>query len=140
MSCWTLRRTGPARPRPSRPREGTHHGCRLAQLPPGGGFEAGEPVHRDDLNRVAPGLLALREPGLERLLGTALDHVQQPRRPGPVADPGQVDDHGHVLVPAAGVPPDVLIDADRGDPGEPSPVGLAKKWQANWVLASTDAR
>ena len=37
--------------------------------------------------------------------GAPFDHVQQPRWPGPVADGGQVDDHGDVLVAAVGVPP-----------------------------------
>ena len=62
---------------------------------------------------VAPGLRALGEPGLERLLGAALDHVQQPGRAGAVADRGEVDDHGDVLVAAAGVAPHVLVHADR---------------------------
>ncbi len=55
------------------------------------------------------------QPALERLFGTALDHVEQPGRAGVVADRGQVDDHGDVLVAAAGVPPDVLVDADDSD-------------------------
>src|SRR3954453_11597879 len=52
----------------------------------GGGLEAGEPVHRDHLQAVPPGPGAPGEPGLERLLGAALDHRQQPRRAGPVPD------------------------------------------------------
>ena len=66
--------------------EGVHHRDRVGQLLGGGGLEAGEPVHRDDLDAVAPGLVAVGEPGLERLLGAALDHVQQPGRAGAVAD------------------------------------------------------
>ena len=69
------------------------------------GLEAGEPVHRDHLDALAPRLGALREPGLERLLGAALNHVQQPGGAGAVTDAGQVDDHGDVLVAAAGVSP-----------------------------------
>jgi hypothetical protein len=64
----------------------------------------------------------LREPGLERLLGAALDHVQQPCRAGPLADAGQVDHHGDVLVPTPGVPPHVFTHADRGDAVEPGGV------------------
>ena len=36
--------------------EGVHHRRRLGQLFGGGGLESGEPVHRDDLQAVAPGL------------------------------------------------------------------------------------
>jgi hypothetical protein len=74
-----------------------------------GGPEAGEAVHGHDLDPVAerwcPGL----GPGLEHLLGSAFDHVQQSRRPGAVADRGEVDDYGDELVPAAGMAPRVLI-------------------------------
>jgi len=34
-------------------------------------------------------------------------------------DAGQVDDHGDVVVPVAGVSPDVLVDADHPDAVEP---------------------
>ena len=93
--------------------EGVHHRDRVGQLLGGGGLEPGEPVHRDDLHPVAPGLRTVGEPRLERLLGAALDHVQQPGRAGAVTDRGEVDDHGDVLVAAAGVPPHVLVDPDR---------------------------
>jgi len=85
-------------------------------------LEPGEAVHRDDLEPVAPGLRTLSEPLLERLLGAAFEHVQQPGRPCAGTDRGQVDDHGDVLVPAAGVAPDVLVDPDRGDAVEPARV------------------
>jgi hypothetical protein len=58
--------------------EGVHDRDSVGQLLGGGGLEAGEPVHRDDLQTVAPGLGPLCEPLLEGLLGAALDHVQQP--------------------------------------------------------------
>ena len=78
-------------------------------------FEAGEPVHRDDLDGVAPRLRPLGEPPGERVLRTALDHVEQPCRAGAVADTGEVDDHGDVLVTPTGVPPQVFVDADDLD-------------------------
>ena len=57
------------------------HGDKFAtlvgQLLARGGLEAAEAVHRDDLQALAPGLWAGSEPGLERLLGAAFDHVQQ---------------------------------------------------------------
>ena len=99
--------------------EGIHHRDRVRQFFGGGGLEAGEAVHRDHFHLVAPGLVAFGQPGLEHALGAALDHVQQPDRSAVRPCWRQVDDHGHVLVTAAGVSPHVLIHADRGDPGEP---------------------
>jgi hypothetical protein len=52
------------------------------------------------------------------LLGSALDHVEQSCWAGALADPGEVDDHGDVLGPAARVSPHVLIDTDGGHPVE----------------------
>ena len=76
-------------------------------------------VHRHDLHRLAPCLGPVAEPLLERLLGAAGDHVQQPCRPAAIADAGQVDDHGDVLVPATGVSPHVLVDPEDLDAVEP---------------------
>ena len=92
--------------------EGVHHRDRVGQLLGGRGLEPGEPVHRDDLQPGPEALGLVRQPRLEGLLGAAFDHVQQPRRPGAVADRRQVDDHRHVLVPTAGVSPHVLIDPE----------------------------
>ena len=92
--------------------EGVHDGDRGGQLLGGGRLEAGEAIHRDDLHRVAPGLRAVGEPGLERLFRAALDHVEQPGRAGPITDRGEIDDHCDVLVPTAGVPPDMLVNPE----------------------------
>ena len=88
---------------------------------------------------------ALGEPGLERLLGAALDHVQQPGRAGAVADRGEVDDHGDVLVAAAGVPPDVLIDADhrrrrRTGPGRRSAPACPRPGPRRWRCSTRPPR
>ena len=56
--------------------EGVHHRDRVGQFLGGGGLEPGEPVHRDDLHTCPPGLLPAGEPGPQRLLGAAFDHVQ----------------------------------------------------------------
>src|SRR5690606_12731345 len=48
----------------------------------------GEAVHRDDLDAVAPGLVPVAQPILERLLRAALEHGQQPGGPGAVPDRG----------------------------------------------------
>jgi len=53
--------------------EGIHDRNRVRELFGGGGLEAGEPVHRNDLDRVAPGLRPIGEPLLERLLRATLD-------------------------------------------------------------------
>ena len=102
--------------------KGVHHRHGVGQFLGGGGLEPGEPVHRDDLDPVTPGLLLVGQPRLEGLFRAALDHVQQPSRPGAVADAGEVDDHGDVLVAAAGVSPHVLIDPDDLHSVEPAGV------------------
>ena len=95
--------------------ERVHDRDRVGDCLGGGGLEAGEPVHRHHLDPVPErGCLGV-EPGLEHRLGAAFDHVQQPCRAGAVAHRGEVDDHGDVLVAAAGVSPGVLIDADHRD-------------------------
>jgi hypothetical protein len=80
------------------------------------------PVHRHDFDCVAPRFGAFGEPGLEGLPGTVLDHVEQPRGAGALADSGQVDDHGDVLVATPGVAPHVLVDADYAHAVEPGGV------------------
>jgi hypothetical protein len=105
--------------------KGVHHRGRVGQLFGGGGLEAGEPVHCDDLHAVAPGCRPLGQPLLERALGAAFDHVEQPSGAGAVPHRGEVDDDGDVLVALvarAGVPPDVLVDADHADAVEPAGV------------------
>ena len=65
------------------------------------------------LDPPTPVLVALGEPGLEDLLGTTRDHVQQTRRTTAVAHGGQVDDDGDVPVASPGVAPYVLVDAEN---------------------------
>lgn len=99
-----------------------HDGDGVGELFGGGGLEAGEPVHRDHLDPLAPLLGPSGEPLLEHRLRAALDHVQQPCRARLLAGWGEVDDHGHVLVAEPGVTPDMLVDTDRGHPIEPGGV------------------
>lgn len=61
-------------------------------------------------------MLAPTQPRGECPLRAARDHVQQPGWTGAVPVLGQVDDHAHILIAPAGVPPDMLIDPDAGDP------------------------
>ena len=59
--------------------ERVHHAAGVGEFfLGGGGLEPGEAVHRNHLDRVAPGLVAFGQPLLEHLLRAALDHVQQP--------------------------------------------------------------
>jgi len=90
--------------------ERVQHRHRVGDLLGRGGLEAGESVHRDDVDPVPPPLRTAPQPLLERVLRPALDHVQQPRRAGPVAGRSEVDDHRHIPVATPGVPPHVLID------------------------------
>jgi hypothetical protein len=99
--------------------ERVHHRGRVGQFLVGGGLEPGEPVHRNHLDAVAPGRGSLAKPGLEHLLRSALDHIQQPRWTGAVPDRREVDDHGDVRIAAAGVAPAVLVDADHAHAVEP---------------------
>ena len=59
--------------------EGIHHGNGVRDFLDRDGLEPGEAVHRDLFHSLPPGLLTVGEPGLEHLLGAALDHVEQPR-------------------------------------------------------------
>ena len=72
----------------------------------------GEAVHGYHLDPPAPGLVPSGEPGLEDLLGTARDHVQQTRRTTAVAHGGQVDHDGDIAVAPPGVAPYVLINSE----------------------------
>ena len=100
--------------------EWIHDRCRIRKLFSGGGLEAGEAIHCDHVHGVAPSLVAVGEPGLERLFGTALDHVEQPGGACAIANSGEVNDHRDVLVASVGVPPDVLFHPVRGYPEEPT--------------------
>jgi hypothetical protein len=96
--------------------ERVHDRDRVGKLFGGGGLEAGEPVHRDDLDPVPElGCLGL-QPGLEHLFGAAFDHVQQPGRPGAVTHRCQVDDHRDELVAPARVTPAVFVHAEHPHP------------------------
>jgi hypothetical protein len=100
--------------------EGVHHCDRVGQFlvvavlkPVNPSIATTSTPSRQDVSSFA-------EPGLEHLLRSALDHIQQPRWTGAVADWRQVDDHhGDVLVAAAGVVPAVLVDTDHARALEP---------------------
>lgn len=91
--------------------EGIHHRRRLGELFGGGGLESGEAIHGNDLHTVTPLFRALGQPLLEGFLGASLDDVEEAGGAGLVADRGQVDDDGDVLVAAAGVAPYMFVNA-----------------------------
>jgi hypothetical protein len=99
--------------------ERVHHFHRGRQLFDSSGLEPGEPIHRHNLDTVAEVLRLSGQPGFEHGLRSSLDHVQQSRRACLIADRGEVDDHGDVLVATSGVPPYMLIDADDAHVVEP---------------------
>ena len=61
---------------------------------------------------------------LSQVLNACLERpsTMSSSRAGPVADHGQIDDHGDVLVPTPRVPPEMLINPNRGAPPEPGRV------------------
>lgn len=52
---------------------------------------------------------------MKAALERPFNHVQQPRRTGPIPHTGEVDDDGHILVPATSVTPDVFVHAEHLD-------------------------
>lgn len=66
--------------------EGIDHRSGVRQVLIRGGLEAGEPVHRDDLDAVAPVLLTVAQPCLKRLLGAAFGHAWQPGGVGAIPE------------------------------------------------------
>ena len=95
--------------------EGVHDRDVVGQLLGGGGLEPGEPVHGDNLHPSRQASGRLGQPGLNTCLERPSTMSNSRDGPGPVADRGEVDDDRDELVAAAGVPPDVLIDADHLD-------------------------
>ena len=84
----------------------------VGHLARGGPLVSRERVHRDLPHVVPERLRTLLQPLGEHLLAPALDHVQQSRRPS-LPSGGEVHDDGHVPAARAGVPPYVLVHADR---------------------------
>ena len=79
--------------------EGVHDRPRVWELFGGGALKAGESIHRDDLNALAPRIGLGGQPGFEDPLGSARNHIQEPGGTAAVADGRQVVDDGGVPVP-----------------------------------------
>jgi len=92
--------------------EGIHDRPRVWELFGGGALKAGESIHRDDLNALAPRIGLGGQPGFEDPLGAARDHIQEPGGTTTVSYRSQVHDDGDVFVPVWGVAPHVFINAN----------------------------
>jgi len=95
--------------------ERVHHGNRVGELFGGSGFEAGEPVHRDDLHPVAP---RLRPAGQVANTCFVRPSTMSNNLAGPVPAWTVVRSMITVtyLSPRPGVPPHVLVHADDVTP------------------------
>ena len=85
--------------------ERIHDRPRVWELFGGGALKAGESIHRDDLNALAPGVGLGGQPGFENPLGSARNHIQEPGGTTTVTYRSQVQDDGDVPVPIRGVAP-----------------------------------
>ena len=92
--------------------EGVHDRPRVWELFGGGALKAGESIHCDDLNALAPRIGLGGQPGFENLLGAARDHVQEARGAAAFSDGCQIQDDGDVFVAVGGVAPHVFIHAN----------------------------
>ena len=102
--------------------EGVHdRGC-VWEFFGGGAFEAGESIHRDDLDVLAPRGRLGGQPGFEDLLGAARDHVQEPGGTAAIVDGRHIQDDGDVCVAVGGVAPHVFIHANDAHAFEPGRV------------------
>lgn len=102
--------------------ERVHDFDSLGQFLNGGCFEAGESVHRDDVDAITPVFRSGVQPLLEHLFRPSGHHVEQACRACFLADGSEVDDDGDVLVTVPGVPPYVFVDTNEADPVEPGRV------------------
>ena len=92
--------------------EGVHDRPRAGEFFGGCAFEAGESIHRDDLNALAPRIELGGQPGFEDLLGATRDHVQESGGAAAFSDGRQVQDDGDIFVAVWGVSPHVFIHAN----------------------------
>ena len=92
--------------------EGIHDRPRAGEFFSGGALKAGESIHRDDLNALAPRVGLGGKPGFEDLFGSARDHIQEPGVTTAISDGRQVQDDGDVFVAVGGVSPHVFIHAN----------------------------
>ena len=102
--------------------EGVHDCPCAGEFFGGGAFEAGESIHRDDLDTLTPRIGLGGQPGFEDLLGAARDHIQQPGGTTAIMDGRQVQDDGDEFVAVGGVAPHVFIHANDAHAFKPGRV------------------
>ena len=102
--------------------EGVHDCPCAGELFGSGAFEAGESIHRDDLDTLTPRIGLGGQPGFEHLLGSARDHIQQPGGTTAIMDGRQVQDDGDEFVAVWGVAPHVFIHANDAHAFKPGRV------------------
>lgn len=100
--------------------EGVHDCPCVGEFFSGGALKAGESIHRDDLNALAPRVGLGGQPGFEDPLGATRDHVQESGGAAAIMDGRQIQDDGDVPVPIRGVAPHVFIHANDTHPFTPS--------------------
>ena len=98
--------------------KGIHDHPRAGEFFGGGALKAGESIHRDDLNALAPSVRLGGQPGCEDPLGSARDHIQEPGGTAAIEDGRHVQDDGDVPVPIRGVTLHVFINAYDAHPLE----------------------
>ncbi len=98
--------------------EGVHDCACVWEFFGGSALKAGESIHRDDLNALAPRIGLGGQPGFEDPLGAAWNHIQEPGGTAAFVDGCQVQDDGDVFVAVWGVAPHVFIHADDAYPLE----------------------
>ena len=98
--------------------EGVYDRSCVWELLSSGAFEAGESIHRYDLDVLAPGVWLGGQPGFEDPLGSAWEHIREPGGTTTVSYRSQVQDDGDVFVSVRGVAPHVFINTDDAHPLE----------------------
>ena len=92
--------------------EGIHDRGRAGEFFSSGALKAGESIHRDDIDALAPRGRLGGQPGFEDPLGSARDHVQEPGGTAAIVDGPHIQDDGDVCVAVGGVAPHVFIHAN----------------------------
>ena len=98
--------------------EGIHDRPRAGEFFSSGALKAGESIHRDDIDALAPRVGLGGQPGFEDPLGAARDHVQEPGGTAAIVDGPHIQDDGDVCVAVGGVAPHVFIHANDTHPLE----------------------
>ncbi len=123
--------------------EGIHDRPRVWELFGGGALKAGESIHRDELDALAPRVRLGGQPGFKDPLGSARDHTQEPAGTATVSYGRHVQDDVNEFVTLGGMAPHVstrlaavAVHAHMQDRGTP-PAGYVR--QAPGQRATTNA-